>query len=194
MLPAPLYAKAWTSQIYTEEQYGFCPLRRSLLCSLSPLLPGGAPRTQGYCRRKAQSPQHTIGLCIVLWRRHTCQGHGFETLCPSIIFLVFLFPGPCFYRRKTNRTRWVKLDQKNLCLLLSVLWVSKHNSKLLSSYLNTHSNKEPSVVSSFARQGLQPRVFTAALNVPGEKVMIRNSHVLLRVGINYAGASSKGEG
>ena len=78
------------------------------------------------------------------------------------------------------------MDQKNLCLLLSVLWVSKHNSKSLSSYLNTHSNKEPSVVSSFAWQGLQPRVFTAASNVPGEKGMIRKSHVLLRVGINYA--------
>lgn len=102
--------------------------------------------------------------------------------------------GLVVYRRKTNRTCWVKLDEKNVCLPLSVLWVSKYNSKPLSSYLNTHSNKEPSVVSSFARQGLQPGVFTAASNVPGEKVMIRNSPGLLRVGINYAGASSKGEG
>lgn len=102
--------------------------------------------------------------------------------------------GLVVYRRQTNRTCWVKLDQKNLCLPLSVLWVPKYNSKLLSSYLNTHSNKEPSVVSSFARQGLQPGVFTAASYVPGEKVKIRNSHGFLRVGINYAGASSRGEG
>lgn len=59
--------------------------------------------------------------------------------------------------------------------------------------MNTLGNKIAAIVSSFARQGLQSRVFTDASNVPGGKVIMRNSHMPLSFEINRAGAGSEGE-
>lgn len=184
MLLVPLYAKAWTSQVYTEEQ-------KSLVLFVSFATLWSSKNKRVLQMESAESSAHHRSLYCSLEETHLPGSRVWDPVpfrhIPSV-------PFPWALLFTEERQIELALDQKNLCLLLSVLWVSKHNSKSLSSYLNTHSNKEPSVVSSFARQGLQPRVFTVASNVPGEKVMIRNSHVLLRVGINYAGANSKGEG